>query len=50
MKKEVDKILLRKAREIALYKVINTMPNRNESPDEHVARCWYEAFQDVGLI
>ena len=51
MKKEkIDRQLLLKAREAALYKVKYTMPEHNELPDEHVARCWLEAFQDVQLL
>lgn len=51
MKKEkIDRHLLMKAREAALYKVKNTMPAHNELPDEHVARCWMESFIDVGLV
>lgn len=50
MKTGLDSVLLQKARDTALYKVKNSMPSGNETPDMHVARCWAEAMIDVGLL
>lgn len=38
---------LLKIRELALYKVNNTLPSKSELPDVHIARCWYESFREM---
>lgn len=46
-KNNMDRSELRAAYDAALYKIKFTMPLINESPQDHVARCWYEAIQEV---
>lgn len=43
----MDKRELREAYDVALSKIKSTMPDFYETSQEHVARCWYEAIQEV---
>jgi len=52
MKKEnpPDRMTLSRIRETAIAYFKEKLPERGESPDAFVARCWYEAFLSHGYI
>ena len=47
MKNVLDRTMLAKARVRALYKILNSSPVADETPEEHSTRCWWEAFMEI---